>query len=600
MIKKFFLSMLGSMAALWLSMFLLVLFFFGLVGVMAVGGKSGTSTEVKKGTVLVLDLSTPINERATSRDFMQLIEDEIQGNEEGQNLNEITAAIYRAAHDTRIKGIYLTASGTSGCGVASAQSIIEALDYFKKQPDKWVVAYGDNYDQGNYYLASAANEVILNPCGMVDIHGLAATTIFYTGLFEKLGVKMQVVKVGSFKSAVEPFILKEMSTASRLQQEVYLNSIWADVRGDIARGRNTTPAKVDQWASGYVSCAPTDSIVKLGIVDRLAYRHQAEESIAERVGEETYDDVNTMSISNYAATLDLGDLSYLPDVKQPKGQKNTIAVLYAVGDIADSGDAGIIGQDMVEEIFDLIDEADNLAGLVLRVNSPGGSAFASEQIWEALEQFKEQTGLPFYVSMGDVAASGGYYISCGANRIYAQPTTLTGSIGIFGLIPEIHGLLENHLGVTTGTVATNPDANFPSLLTPMSATQQAKLQAYVENGYDLFTSRVAKGRGMSQDSVKMIAEGRVWDGSLAMKKGLVDRLGSLHTAVLDMAADLKLTEWQVKEYPEVSTDWWEELVKAEELQVKAASPETLRLYKQLDRIVKSPRVQARCETIILR
>ncbi len=600
MIKKFFLSMLGSMAALWLSMFLLVLFFFGLVGVMAVGGKSGTSTEVKKGTVLVLDLSTPINERATSRDFMQLIEDEIQGNEEGQNLNEITAAIYRAAHDTRIKGIYLTASGTSGCGVASAQSIIEALDYFKKQPDKWVVAYGDNYDQGNYYLASAANEVILNPCGMVDIHGLAATTIFYTGLFEKLGVKMQVVKVGSFKSAVEPFILKEMSTASRLQQEVYLNSIWADVRGDIARGRNTTPAKVDQWASGYVSCAPTDSIVKLGIVDRLAYRHQAEESIAERVGEETYDDVNTMSISNYAATLDLGDLSYLPDVKQPKGQKNTIAVLYAVGDIADSGDAGIIGQDMVEEIFDLIDEADNLAGLVLRVNSPGGSAFASEQIWEALEQFKEQTGLPFYVSMGDVAASGGYYISCGANRIYAQPTTLTGSIGIFGLIPEIHGLLENHLGVTTGTVATNPDANFPSLLTPMSATQQAKLQAYVEKGYDLFTSRVAKGRGMSQDSVKMIAEGRVWDGSLAMKKGLVDRLGSLHTAVLDMAADLKLTEWQVKEYPEVSTDWWEELVKAEELQVKAASPETLRLYKQLDRIVKSPRVQARCETIILR
>lgn len=600
MIKKFLLSMLGSMAALWLSMFLLIIFFLGLVGVLATSGKGGTTAEVKKGTVLLLDLSTPINERAVERNFKQLIEDEIQGADAGQNLNEITAAIYRAAHDTRIKGIYLTANGVSECGVASAQSIIEALDYFKKQPGKWVVAYGDSYDQANYYLASAANEIYLNPCGMVDIHGLAATTIFYAGLFEKLGVKMQVVKVGSFKSAVEPYILKEMSPASRLQQEVYLNSIWADMRSDIARGRNTTAAKVDQWASGYVACAPADSIVALGIVDQLLYRHQAEDAIAERVGEETYDDVNTLTMSEYAATLTLGDLSYLPDVKQPKGSKNTIAVLYAVGEIADSGDSGIIGNDVVQQIFDLIDDSDDLAGLVLRVNSPGGSAFASEQIWEALEQFKKQTDVPFYVSMGDVAASGGYYISCGADRIYAQPTTLTGSIGIFGLIPEIHGLLENHLGITTGTVATNADANFPSLLTPMSPTQQAQLQAYVERGYELFTSRVAQGRGMSQDSVKLIAEGRVWDGSLALKKGLVDRLGSLHTAVLDMASDLQLKEWQVKEYPSLEHDWWEELMKSNEFKIKASSPETLRLYQHLDRLMKSPRVQARCETIILR
>lgn len=604
MLKKFFLSFLGSMAAIWLTF--LLLFILVIAGIAAsiasvgTGMKSIATAEVKKGSVIVLDLSGEINERKVSPSLT----DAIQGDfAEGLNLSETVSAIYRAAHDQRISGIYVDCDGAEG-GVASLQDIQEALDYFKSQPDKWVMAYGDNYGQGDYYMVSGANEIWLNPIGAVDIHGLSGTTLFYTGLLEKLGVKMQILRVGTFKSAVEPYFLKEMSPASRLQQESYMGALWTSIKENIAKNRNVTAEQVNKWADDFTFTMPADSLLNMGIVTNLGYRHEAEAQVAQLAGKDKYKDVNTLTISEYAAAFDSGDYSYLPDVASPKKSDKTIAVLYAVGEISDAGKDGIIGDEMVEEINKIADDADNLAGLILRVNSPGGSAFASEQIWEALQQFKKKTDLPFYVSMGDVAASGGYYISCGADVIYAQPTTITGSIGIFGMIPEIHGLLENHLGITTSTVKTNANGNFPSLLNPMTPEQAQKMQAYIERGYDLFTKRCAEGRHTTQDSIKAIAEGRVWAGSQALENGLVDRMGTLRTAIYGMASDLDLKSYRVKEYPATESKWWEALMTLDDLEMElpaqSAEIETSKALKHLREIQDAPRVQCRMETVVIR
>lgn len=599
-LKKFLLSFLGSMAAIWFTfLLLLVLAVAGIVASvasMSTGMKALATAEIKKGSVIYIDLAGPVNERKVTPSITDAIQGELT---EGLNLSETVAAIYRAAHDQRISGIYLEGNGVYG-GVASLQDIREALDYFKSQPDKWIMAYADDYAQSDYYVSSSANEIWLNPIGAVDLHGLSGTTIFYTGLLDKLGVKMQILRVGTFKSAVEPYFLKEMSPASRLQQESYMGALWSSMRADIARSLNITPETVDRRADDFTFTMSADSLKAMGLVNTLGYRHEAEAHVAELAGKEKFDDVNRVTVSEYYAAIDNSDFSYLPNVKSPKKSDKTIAVLYATGEISDEGKEGIIGKKMVDEIMDIADDADNLAGLILRVNSPGGSAFASEQIWEALEQFKKKTGLPFYVSMGDVAASGGYYISCGADVIYAQPTTITGSIGIFGMIPEIKGLLNDHLGVTTSTVNTNKNGNFPSLLEPMTAEQRAKMQAYIERGYDLFTRRCAEGRHTTQDSIKAIAEGRVWAGSQALENGLVDRMGTLRTAILGMASDLNLTAYRVKEYPETTSKWWEALLTMDELEMNTSKLEDLNYFKHLKEIKDAPTVHCRMETVIIK
>ncbi len=602
MIKKFFLSMLGSMAAIWLTFLLLIILFITAIAVSVSsvsGTKSLAAVDIKKGTVLCLDLSAPISERKGPTSLSDALAGSL-GN--AQYLNDITDAIYRASHDSRIKGLYIKAQGASA-GIASMQAINEALNYFKAQPGKWIMAYGDSYAQADYYMSSSAGELWLNPQGEVDIHGLSGTVLFYKGLLDKLGVKMQIIRVGTFKSAVEPYFLTEMSPASRLQNEGYMNSIWSSIKDDIAENRGVKPETVNDWANDFSFVMPADSVLARGIVTNIGYRHQAEARIAELAGKDEFSDVNVVTVSEYAAAHDLTDYSYLPEVKAPKKNKNTIAVLYAVGEISDIGKEGIIGNDMVDQIFELSENSDNLVGLILRVNSPGGSAFASEQIWEALQQFKENTGLPFYVSMGDVAASGGYYISCSADKIYAQPTTITGSIGIFGMIPDIQGLLNNHLGVTTSTVQTNPNGDFPNIMKPMTAEQAEKMQQFVERGYDTFTRRVADGRHMSQDSVKVIAEGRVWDGATAKKIGLVDELGSLRSAITDMASDLNLQSYRVESYPKIEGEWWESLLTMEGMDVasmQSLDPEALRLYQHLEKIKNAPRVQCKVETIIIK
>lgn len=601
MIKKFFLSFLGSMAAIWLSVLLL-----GVLIVLTVmaffkgfhdGWKEMFAAEVKNGTVLVVDLKGEINERKSSPDLMGVLSGELNS---GVNLNETIDCIYRAAHDSRVKGIYVTCNGATG-GVASLQEIGEALKYFKEQ-NKWVIAYSDSYMQGEYFAASGAGEVWLNPAGAVDIHGLTATTVFYTGLMEKLGVKMQVLRVGTFKSAVEPFTLKAMSPASRLQQESYMGSIWQSMREVMSANRGITTDSLNYIADEFAFSWTADSIQSARLVTNTGYRHEVEQHIASLVGEDEFSDVHTLSVKQYATSFNAEDFSYLPGVGSPQ---KTIAVLYAVGEIVDKGDEGISGEKTVKEIMKLAEKGDELAGLILRVNSPGGSAFASEQIWEALEHFKQKTGLPVYASMSDVAASGGYYISCGADVIYAQPTTITGSIGIFGMIPDIKGLLNNHLGITTESVNTNRNSNFPSLVSPMTAEQTRKMQAYIERGYDLFTRRCADGRHMSQDSIKLIAEGRVWSGAQAKEIGLVDRMGSLRDAIGGMASDLNLEGYKVKSYPEVDNDFWDFLTLLEEMdatigdEASIANVKDARILRKIREFQDAPRVQCRMEDIVI-
>ena len=508
--KQFFISMLGALAGIWISIFL-----FGLLGLITIGVIAASSANdkavvnVEKHSILKVSLSGEITDRKQPVNFM----DEITGDAPKRTaLNSLVAAIAKAASDDDIEGIYLDCSGISA-GMAQLQAIRQALVKFKES-GKWIYAYADSYAQGDYFVATAADSLFINPIGMADIHGLSATTMYFKDLLDKIGVDVQVVKVGTYKSAVEPFILNQSSEANAKQQQAYLGNIWNEVAGKIAEGRGVDIATVNSWT-----------------------------------GIESDDDPRLVDALDYAAAK---------ASENRKGDK-TIAVLYAVGDITESGSGGIESDNLVPQILDLAEESD-IDGLILRVNSGGGSAYASEQIWEALEQFKSITGKPYYVSMGDVAASGGYYISCGADRIYAEPVTLTGSIGIFGLIPDAHKLLNDKIGIHTTTVATN-QGQFPGILNAMTTDQRNAMQSYVDRGYELFVKRCAEGRGISVDSIKAIAEGRVWDGLEASRIGLVDKLGRLDMALTDMAAELDAADsYKVKEYPDLKLKWWEEVL----------------------------------------
>lgn len=543
--KQFFISMLGALAGIWISIFLLGLLGIITIGVIAASSASDKSVvQVEKHSILKVSLSGEITDRKQPVNFM----DEITGDTPKRSaLNALVAAIEKAAADDDIEGIYLDCSGVSA-GMAQLQAVRQALVKFKES-GKWIYAYADSYSQGDYFVATAADSLFINPIGMADIHGLSATTMYFKDLLDKIGVDVQVVKVGTYKSAVEPFILNQSSEANTRQQQAYLGNIWNEVAGKIAEGRGVDIATVNSWADSYTFSLETNALIERRIVDRSLYRHEMKQMLTDVTGIESDDDPRLVDALDYAAAK---------ASENQKGDK-TIAVLYAVGDITESGSGGIESDNLVPQILDLAEESD-IDGLILRVNSGGGSAYASEQIWEALEQFKSITGKPYYVSMGDVAASGGYYISCGADRIYAEPVTLTGSIGIFGLIPDAHKLLNDKIGIHTSTVATNK-GQFPGLFNAMTPDQRNAMQSYVDRGYELFVKRCAEGRGISVDSIKAIAEGRVWDGLAASRIGLVDKLGGLDMALTDMAAELDAADsYKVKEYPDLKLKWWEEVL----------------------------------------
>ena len=588
MIKKFFLTMLGTIAGIWVSIIVFVLGSIIAIGIL-VGKNADTSAIAGGDSILRIDLSGQIVDRVQPGSFMDVLMSASEGNTQG--LDDLVAAIMKARDDKKIKGIFLDCSGSSS-GIATRAELLEALRYFKEDSSKWIYSYADSYAQGDYLLASVSDKIYLNPIGEVDIHGLQSMVMFYKGLMDKLGVEMQVVKVGTFKSAVEPFLRTDMSEANREQTRIYVDQIWDDIAGNIAANLSLTPADVNLWADSLASTWAPEIYVDRKMVSELKYRSEVEEILRKQMKLDKDDKLPYVSPSEYLASK--------IDPFESKGKH--IAVLYAVGDIVVSGEGGIVSETLVPQIEKLAAD-DDVKGLVLRVNSGGGSAFASEQIWKALEDFKAKDK-PFYVSMGDYAASGGYYISCGADSIFADATTLTGSIGIFGMIPSAEKLLNDKLGLTTDIVASNPNAVVAAPYRPYSPTQIAAMQKYVERGYATFTGRVAEGRKMEIDSVLKIAEGRVWDGQSALRIGLVDKIGSLQYAIDAMARRLDMKPSETVSYPALEEDFWATVLKESQnmsVEIKGIPAEDIATALRAARALRdADPIQARMEPTVLR
>lgn len=504
----------------------------GCLGTLVSGDQSKSITE---GSVLHINLNSTITDRAQGDSFRDMI---TSGESSSENLEEILEALKIAAANEDIVGVYLE-GGNDDADFATRQEIREALVAFKKS-GKFIVSYADQYSQGSYYIASVADKVMLNPSGLVDWHGIASQPIFYKDLLDKLGVKVQVFKVGTYKSAVEPFILTGMSDANREQVNSFISDIWKKVVADVAKSRKISEKALNDFADNYVTLKSSNYYVEQHLVDTLCY----------------IDNVRTQ-LRTLANTDEICLVTPHDVVKNASVSTSDehVAVYYAVGDIIDqdsrngipsTGDQ-IVGSKVVKD-FDALMNDDDVKAVVVRVNSGGGSAYASEQMWHAMQLLKSKK--PVVVSMGGMAASGGYYLSCGANKIYADATTLTGSIGIFGMIPDASGLLTDKLGLHFDVVKTNESSDFGSFGRGFNAAESVAMQNYIESGYKLFLKRVADGRGLSVKAVDAIAQGRVWTGNQALKIGLVDKLGGLDEAIKCAAKLAKLKDYDVVSYPE--------------------------------------------------
>ena len=552
MMKKFILTVCGSLVGAFLALVV-----FGLCAVavsfsiMAAFAKSEVQS-IQDHSMLYIKLSGPIAERSADASAAASVMAMVQGQNGTSSLSDMVKAIEVAKTEKKIKGIYLDCQGAQA-SAATMRSLRNALLDFKASSHKPVIAYGyQGYSQGDYYVATVADSVLLNPVGAVDVHGLAAVTPYFKTLLDKVGVKMQILRVGTYKSAVEPFMLDSISPANREQQSLFLGNVWRVMAGEMARSRDIAPAQFNAMADSLMLTMTAPALKASKLIDGTCYKPEMEDKIRRIAGLEQDDDLRLASPELVASHYDNGS-----------NKDGIVAVVYAVGEIDGSTGPMADGENIdSEKLVATIEELrndDDVKGLVLRVNSPGGSAFGSEQIWRALEQFK-QAGKTFAVSMGAYAASGGYYISCGAQRIFADSTTITGSIGIFGMIPCAQELIENKLGVHMGVVKTNANADMATdygiVSKAMTPVQLAAMQNYINRGYDLFTQRVASGRGVSQDSIKKIAQGRVWDGISARRIGLVDQFGSLADAVDWVAkkASLNTGYYEVKEYPDLEVD----------------------------------------------
>lgn len=511
-----------------------VLFFISILVVFSMVSSSESETQVRKNSVMMLDLNGTLAERSQENPLDLIMKDDYKT----YGLDDILSSIKKAKENEDIKGIYIQATSL-GAGFASLEEIRNALKDFKES-GKFVVAYSDAYTQGLYYLSSVADKVLLNPQGMLEWRGLAATPMFFKDLLEKVGVEMQVFKVGTYKSAVEPFISTEMSAANREQINVYLSSIWGQITSAVAESRNLSVEALNKEADRMLMFYPAEESVKNGLVDTLIYKNDVRDYLKNLAGIDKDDNMPILGIQDM--------INVKKNVPRDKSG-NVIAVYYAYGEIdggsSASTDEGINSEKVIKDLRKLKDN-ENVKAVVLRVNSPGGSAYGSEQIWYAVNQLKKEK--PVIVSMGDYAASGGYYISCNADTIVAEPTTLTGSIGIFGMMPNAKGLTEK-LGVNFDVVKTNPYADFGNLTRPMNDGEKGLMQMYVNNGYELFLTRCSDGRGISMEKLDKIAQGRVWTGSTAKELGLVDELGGLDKALEIAIAKAGVDAYTVMSYP---------------------------------------------------
>ena len=524
--------------------FTIVCVALSVVGMVA----SASATQaVEKNSVLVLKLNGSIDEQGTDNTIGKLTGNYIPST----GLNDILSAIKKAKDEENIKGIYIDA-GVLSTDYATLQEIRSALEDFRKSGKK-IIAYADTYSQGSYYLASVADKIYLNPIGMVDWHGIGAQPVFYKDMLAKFGVKFQVVKVGTFKSATETYTEEHMSDANRLQTKMFLDGTWKQVCNAVSKSRGISVDSLNRYADELLMFQSAESLVKRKVVDGLAYASDMKDIAKTQFGIGKDDDLNRLFVSD------------MTNVKEKQTSGEEIAIYYAYGDIVQSekvsllggGSHCIVSSTVCSDLKDLMDD-DDVKAVVIRVNSGGGDAFASEQIWHQVMELKKKK--PVVVSMGGYAASGAYYMSAPASWIVAQPTTLTGSIGIFAVFPDMSGLVTQKLGVKFDEVKTNRNSTFGNIMArPFNEEETAVMQQYVNRGYQLFRKRVADGRRLPVESVEKIAQGRVWLGADAIGLKLVDQLGGLNDAVAKAAKLAKLGEYYTVDYPAPSS-WIDQLL----------------------------------------
>ena len=570
--KSFFKYLFATILGLFIFSIIWVVIFFSIIGAAMSGSKE---VKISDNSVFELKLEGILVERHKNN-VISSFALEINSSISEIALDDIMASIDKATDNDNIKGIYLHI-GDFSASVASLQEIYKGLEKFKKT-GRFIVAYADSYGNGTYYLSSIADKVYMNPSGTLALTGINISTVFFKDLLSKIGVEMQIFKVGTFKSAVEPFTQTSMSEANRLQLTTFINSIWTEITKTIARNRGISDTEVNLYADSGLFLDDAQTAVHHKLIDSLVYSSDMKEIIEKLVDK----DYNALTIN---------DMKFV--ARNKEYSKNRIAIVYAVGEIDGSNkNDGIDSEDISEDLIDIADN-DKIKAVVLRINSPGGSAYGSEQIWKAVSVVKSKK--PIVVSMGDYAASGGYYIACNTDRIFAQPTTLTGSIGIFGIFPNIGGLTDK-LGIKFDNVKTNKYSDFGATYRPMNTEERAILQRYINNGYELFTKRCAEGRNMNIDSLKAIAEGRIYSGTDAMQLGLVDEMGGLEEAIAFAAKKANISNYTLKYYPSVKSlieqisDIFSTSV--EERIVKSQLGENYRLFRTIQRAQTTTGIKA--------
>ncbi len=559
---------------------------------LSAAGSSSSDVTVKDNSVLKISLTADMPDKVTDGmgfDFMSMTPIKQIG------LNDALKSIEKAKTDDRIKGIYLDMDGASA-GTATIEELRNKLIEFKES-GKFIISYATAYSQFGYYLASVADEVYVNPQGGMSWQGMCSQIMFYKNVLEKLGVEMQVFRHGQFKSAVEPYICDKMSPANRKQYSVLLNSIWGKVCKGISEARGISVEDLNMYADS-LSLRKAEDAVALKFADAVKYYDEVIDELKAKSGFNGKDKDMFIDLEKYAKAS-------VPSVKENKS-KNEVAVLFAEGEIVDgNGGKGQMGGDKIAEELRKIRENDDVKAVVLRVNSPGGSGLASEVMWREIQKVK-QAGKPIVVSMGNLAASGGYYISCSADYIYAQPTTLTGSIGVFGMFPNLQGLVTDKIGLTIDTVCTNAHADFGTTMRPVSEMEYNYVQQSIEDFYDTFLTRVfdgrkgkgAEGHVLSEKAlVDSIGQGRVWAGADAIEIGLVDELGSLNDAVKKAVELANIPDYKIVEYP-AKKEWYEDLVEQFDISAKIMKSElgeNYIYYQNAKRIAETSGIQARME-----
>ena len=516
---------------------MIIVTIISIVSIVGIAASAETTTSVNENSLFKLELKGEVTERMVDNPFASLISEE----QTALGLNDILSSIQKAAENEYIKGIYLEAGGIMA-SPASTEEIRNALVRFK-QTGKFIIAYGDNYTESDYYICSVADKVILNPQGMVDWHGMVWQTIYFKDLLARLGVEMEVCKVGTYKSAVEPYTSMEMSDENREQITAYVTSIWNNMVDGVSLSRGLTAEQLNEYADRYIAFEGAEASLEAGLVDTLLYMDGVKAYLKEKM--EIDDDKRL-------ATLSLDEVKNIQKNVPLDKSGNIIAMYYAEGQIVDAPSTGmsstpeIVGETVSADLRKLRDD-ETVKAVILRVNSPGGSAFASEQIWNEVVKLKEKK--PVIVSMGDYAASGGYYISCAADTIIAQPNTITGSIGIFGMFPNPHKLITDKLKLNIETVKTNKHADCGSMGRFVNADERVIMQRYINQGYATFVKRCADGRGMSTSDIEAVAQGRVWTGEMAMELGLVDLLGDIEMAKEIAAEKAGIESYTLISYP---------------------------------------------------